>query len=311
MEYIPSGFTPDYRRAYSVFAHLIGARHEQNFPYTTEALARRPQEQVPPELRANPNFLFYLTHMMRGMLTSDYAARQVVQLWRRRPDLFDPKAVTKLSESKVQYQLEQVFERVPKHQRYAEAWFRNSRLLLAWGGDIRNVYHEVTTEAEVRARVVNKRRYHLPPREQGFFCFQAKMCSLLTYFLMSEDHIPHISMSPPIDFHHMRAMVGTRIIPLPPGRYQPRAVERLADQVGRRYLDRFVEMNPVDFADLLFILSREGCSRAVKEESPDWSDERVLSQYHRTCGRCPIERHCTHTALQESYSTPREKVLSV
>jgi hypothetical protein len=303
MEYIPPGFTPNHRRGDSIFAHLIGASKDGDFPYTKTALERRPQDQVPDDLHSNANFWFYLTHMMRGMLKSDYAAQQVVRLYRQQPNLFLPDEVVKLSVYKVQKQLESVFGKgnVPKHQRYAEAWFRNSKLLLAWDSDIRNVYEGVTTEAEVRARIVNKRRYHLPPREQGFFCFKAKMCSLLTYFLMDARLIPRIRMSPPIDFHHMRAMIGTGIIPLPHGRYAPRAIERLADQVGRRYLDRNYEMDPVHFADLLFVLSREGCARAVSVEDPDWSDPKLQTQYRRSCGRCPVEHKCNDTALQESY----------
>jgi hypothetical protein len=283
MEYIPRGFSPNHRRGNSIFAHLIGASKDGDFPYTKSALERRPQDQVPPSLRRNANFWFYLCHLMRGMLKSDYAAQKVVVLYYKRPNLFIPEEVVRLSVYKIQKELEGVFGKgnVPKHQRYAEAWFRNSKLLLAWGGDIRTVYEGVTTEREVRDRVVNKRKYKLPPKEQGFFCFKEKMCSLLTYFLMDAGLIGSISMSPPIDFHHMRAMIGTGIIPLRHGRYSPRAVERLADQVGRRYLDHFPEMDPVRFADLLFVLSREGCARAVSVEDPDWHDEKVLDQYRR------------------------------
>lgn len=166
----------------------------------------------------------------------------------------------------------------------------------------------------MRQRVVNKRNYTLPPTKQGFFCFQAKMCSLLTYFLMDAGLIERVSMSPPIDFHHMRAMIGTGIIPLSPGRYSPRAVERLADLVGRRYLDRFHEMDPVHFADLLFVLSREGCARAVSTENPNWENQKLVSQYRRSCGRCPVEHTCHDTTLQESYYTKgevRQRVIHV
>lgn len=306
MEYIPPGFTPNYRRAYSVFAYLIGAHNDGEFPYTEAAFARRPQDQLTTEVR-QPNGLFYTTHMMRGLRDSTRAAQQIVKLHARWPEMFDPAKAARLSESQIQGRLEKCFENVPKHQHYAKAWKRNSELLAAWGGDIRNVYEGVTTEAEVRARIVNKQKYHLPPREQGFFGFQAKMCSLLTYFLMAEGHIPRISMSPPIDFHHMRIMVGTRILPLPPGRYSPRAVEKLADRVGRRYLDKHYEMDPVFFADLMFILSRDACARAVKEENPDWSNTKTVARYRRTCGNCPIEDKCHCTVRHESYYTKNEE----
>lgn len=301
MEYIPNGFKPNHRRADSIFAYLIGAHEDGDFPYTSETLARRPQDQVPKELWSNANFWFYLTHMMRGRLESHSAAAKVVKLYERRPDLFDPESAALLSESKIHYQLEKEFGTLKKHQYHARAWYRNSKLLLAWGGNILNVYSDVTTEEEVRARVVNKRKYSLPPQEQGFFCFQAKMCALLTYFLMGAGLIKRISMSPPMDFHHQRVMIGTGIIPLPEGHYSPKAVERLADQVGRKYLDRNPGMDPVKFADLLFILSRESCFKAVVEPEVDWEDPSVIRKHQESCGRCPIEHKCEQTADWRSY----------
>ncbi len=301
VEYIPNGFKPNHRRADSIFAYLIGTYEDGDFPYTSATLTRRPQDQVPKELWANANFWFYLTHMMRGRLESHSAAANVVKLYKRRPDLFDPKLAAQLSEGEIHDQLEKEFGTLKKRQHHARAWHRNSELLLAWGGDIRNVYDGVTTEEEVRARIVNKRKYSLPPRERGFFCFQAKMCALLTYFLVGAGHIKRISMSPPMDFHHQRVMIGTGIIPLPVGRYYPKAIEQLADQVGRKYLDRNPGMNPVKFADLLFILSREGCFRAVTGTKVNWKDPKTVKKYQEGCGRCPIEHKCEKTADTKSY----------
>lgn len=302
-------------RAVRLFARLIGEHHREGFPYTPENMAKLPQHQVPSELWSNANFWFYLCHLMRGKLKSDYAAERVVRLYRLAPDLFDPKQAAVMTSEAIDGELKRVFSSVPKFQQYGEAWQRNSEILLAWGGDIRNVYRGVRTEAAVRERVVNKRDYTLSLKERGLYMFQAKMCSLLTIFLMGARLIPTIRMSPPIDFHHMRVMVGTGMIPLEPGAYRPGQVAAAGDKIGREYLDRFARMHPVKFADLLFVLSREGCVRAVTEPEADWSDPNVLARYRRTCGRCPLEDMCDHTVVTGDYyvrdGEPRPRVISV
>jgi hypothetical protein len=149
----------------------------------------------------------------------------------------------------IDVQLRRVFSSVPKWQRYGEAWQRNLEILLAWGGDILEVYRGCRTETEVRARVMNKLKYDLPLRGRDFYMFQEKMCSLLAYFLMAAELIPTIGISPPIDFHHMRVMVGTGMIDLPVGSYRPRQVAAAGDRIGQAYLNRFRRMDPVKFAD--------------------------------------------------------------
>lgn len=294
-------FLTNQDQAERLFSRLIGEYRRQSFPYTEESLNRRPQNQVPPDLAGNANFWFYLSHLMRGMLKSDYAAAQVVRLYRSSPELFDPNYAVTLTATAIDDRLMTVFGNFPKWQRYGEAWQRNSEILIAWGGNILNVYKGARTEEQIRARIVNKRRYSLPLKERGFYMFQAKMCSLLTIFLMAARLIPTIRVSPPIDFHHMRVMVGTGMIQLKNGRYKPVEVAATGDEVGRRYLDRFQGMHPVKFADLLFVLSREGCKGAVTEQDANWDDPETLKRYQRSCGRCPLEEDCHQTVITGEY----------
>ena len=302
-------------RANRYFARLIGELRKEEFPYTARNMGRRPQEQVPKELWNNANFWFYLCHLMRGMIKSDHAANQAVELYRLNPKLFDPSHAATLTAEEIDKELKRVFSSVPKWQRYGEAWQRNSEILLAWGGDILNVYKGVRTEAELRKRVVNKRDYNLPLKERGFYMFQVKMCSLLTYFLMCAGLIRTIRMSPPIDFHHMRVMIGTGMIELPSGQYRPEKITELGDQLGRAYLDRFPRMSPVMFADLLFVLSREGCVQAVTEPDPDWEDPEIWRRYQKGCGRCPLEDVCDKTIVTGDYyvrdGNPRSRFITV
>jgi hypothetical protein len=291
-------------RAIRLFARLIADHRSGEFPYTAENMAKLPQAQVGKELWNNANFWFYLCHLMRGMIKSDYAASQVVQLYHLTPELFDPAQAVKMTEEEINEQLKRVFklsDAVLRWQRYGQAWRRNSEILLAWGGNILDVYRGCRTEADIRARVMNKLKYGLPLKEQGFYTFQEKMCSLLTYFLMVAGLISTIRTSPPIDFHHMRVMVGTGMIDLPEGSYRPKLVAAAGDRIGRDYLDRFRRMEPVKFADLLFVLSREGCARAVTEADADWDDSAVIGRYQRSCGRCPLEDECHRTVVTDDY----------
>lgn len=302
-------------RAVRIFSRLIVEHQNGEFPYTAGNMAKLPQAQVTVELRGNANFWFYLCHLMRGMIKSDYAATQVVQLYQLVPKLFEPKQAVTMTAEEIDVQLKRVFSSVPKWQRYGEAWQRNSEILLAWGGDILKVYRGCRTEAEVRARVMNKLKYDLPLKDRGFYMFQEKMCSLLTYFLMVAELIPTVRISPPIDFHHMRVMVGTGMIDLPVGSYRPSQVAAAGDRIGQTYLSRFRRMDPVKFADLLFVLSREGCARAVTEREVDWDDPAVGGRYQRSCGRCPLEDECHRTIVTDDYyvrdGRPRARAIRV
>lgn len=68
-------------RAVRLFARLIVEHRDGEFPHTAGNMAKLPQAQVTMELRGNANSWFYLCHLMRGMIKSDYAATQVVQLY--------------------------------------------------------------------------------------------------------------------------------------------------------------------------------------------------------------------------------------
>jgi hypothetical protein len=231
----------------------------------------------------------------------DYAAEQVAKLYELNPDLFTPEHAVTLTGAEIDAELRRVFNTIPTWQKFGEAWQRNSEILLAWGGDILNVYDGATTETEVRKRIVNKLNYTLPLKDRGFYMFREKMCSLLTYFLIDAKLITPIRMSPPVDFHHMRAMIGTRMLALKEGVYRPEQVAKAGDHLCQAYLKSFPEIDPVMFAELLFILSRESCANAVSEPEPDWTDASKIQAYKNTCGRCDLSDKCTHTIVTSEY----------
>lgn len=292
------------KRAYGNFSLLLSAREEQSFPYLPEYLARVPHHMI--DTRSVPdwsaNDWFYATHLLRGMVRSDMPIGRVVDFRRAHPELFDPWQAVRLSALEIDEQLKEIFGTVPPTQRYGEAWRRNSEsLIAAWGGDILTVYKGVTTEAEVRARIVNKENYKLPIQERGFYGFKEKMCALLTINLMQAELIPRISMSFPVDFHHMRVLIGTGMIELQNGSYLPDSIMAVGDGIGRAYLDRFSGVDPVVFSELLFVLSREGCRWAVADPHADWDNPTVVRRYRQSCGRCPLEWRCHQTTVPDDY----------
>ncbi len=308
---------PNWKRVYGNFALLWPAYRAGEFPYLPEHLSRVPHRMVSPEQMPDwtANDWFFLTHLLRGKVESHMATGRAIALRQRRPELFDPERAIRLTVRGIDYRLKQVFGTVPAAQRYGEAWRRNAEILLAWGGDIRTVFRDVATEAEVRARVMNKEKYDLPLIERGFYGFQAKMTALLAINLMRGGFIHRISMSFPVDFHHMRAILGTGMIQVPNGQYRPSVVEAVCDRIGRAYLDRFPDVDPVEFSELLFVLSRAGCKWAVAEPNPDWDDPRVLGRYLKSCGRCPLEDRCQQTVSSDGYyvrdGSKGERVLNV
>jgi hypothetical protein len=289
---------------YGNFALLIPSWREGFFPYLPDYMARVPHHMVDlaqiPDLTAND--VFYITHLLRGKVESHVVTGRALALRKGYSELFDPTRAVKLSASQIDYRLRKVFGTVPKWQRYGEAWQRNSEILLkGWGGDILNVFDGVTTEAEVRDRVMNKQNYKLPFAERGFYMFQAKMTALLVINLMQAGFIPRISMSFPVDFHHLRALIGTGMIQLENGIYNPEPLVAAGDRIGRVYLDRFPGMDPVVFSELLFVLSREGCANAVDDSEADWDDPAIQRRYQMNCGRCPLEHRCQQTAVSSEY----------
>lgn len=294
----------NWRRVRGNFALLIPAREDYEFPYLPEHLARVPHHMVDPKDLSDwtANDWFFVTHLLRGKVRSHMATARAIELRKKYPELFDPYRAAKLSASEIDRLLEYVFVTVPEHQRYGEAWRRNSETLIAgWDGDILNVYEGVTTEAEVRARVINKERYDLLPRDRGFYAFKEKMCALLSINLMRAGFIPRISMSFPVDFHHLRVLISTGMIGLSEGSYSPKPILAVGDAIGRSYLDQFLDMDPVLFSELLFVLSREACRLAVNDPDADWSDPSVLRRYRQSCALCPLENRCDQTVLSKDY----------
>lgn len=289
------------RQMNRIFALLHAAYKESDFPYAKRSIEKLPEVQIPAHRQGVANLWFYLAGLMRGMTKSELTAARVARLYEQDPKLFDPHYAATLSPEEITLRLERIFGKLPPKQLHSEAWKRSSEALVSWGGDILKVFDGVETEAEMRRRILNKRKYELPLKEQGFYGFQKKITALLAYFLMEARLIPVIQTAPPIDFHHMRVLVGTGIISLKNGRHWPGSIMEAGDKLTRSYLKRFPQMHPVEFARLLFMLSREACAYAVTDAEPDWNDPKIRGRYQRSCGRCPVERYCHQTVVSESY----------
>lgn len=280
-----------------VFERLVMAYQSRKWPYTQANIDRR--HRIPHHMA---NFYFYLCHFMCGAVPGDDAVVHTLLLYQRSPELFDPYYVITLSPEVIESRFEKILGTLPVSKHYGTAWFHNSEILVAWGGRILNVFRGVHSADQLRARIANKKNRTLPPKEQGFFGFQDKLCAKLAYLLMDAKLIPAIRISPPIDFCHLQIVLGTEMILADSSIRQPSLFSVAGLKLAEQFLRRRHRLNPVEFADMLSILSQEGCAQSVKGgDVPDWDDPKTHRRFERSCGRCPVEWDCRHSITAESY----------
>lgn len=254
----------DYRRTKEVLRRLIPALRTKSIPYWKRETSV-PQSLIPKNITDNP-LLHALQHFfncfyMRGAIKSDMAIQKLVEMQKIYPELFIPREAARMKLAS----LAEILTRYVNYhvQQIAGFWIRNStHLQNAWGGDPRNIFHDIPSASEVRRRFIfnaNAAR----PRHRGFEGVQEKMTSMHVYFLEATALIPPIKIAPPVDFHILRVMLATRMIRVSKAhgvRYEqavPFGVKLL-----ERYLEEGNEGTMVEVGDALWLLSRELCRRA-------------------------------------------------
>ncbi|MBI5004320.1 hypothetical protein HZC00_04455 [Candidatus Kaiserbacteria bacterium] len=323
------GIKTNHKRASRVFGILLEAFREVRYPYNVAVL---PQDMVPAELRKDPlrhaQFLWYACHFMRGALDSTTAIRQLVTLWSFRPDLFMPEKVVTIPLEEIKGQLVRALN---YHiDEIGVFWQENSaRLIKYWRGDPRLIFHKLKDGADLRRRVMNKRTQGTRPsnellnHEQGFEGFQAKMTSMLAYFLIAEKLVSPIEIIPAVDFHLLRVMFETEI--LVPDTYERRIGYDEAYKYGANLLECYLKRDfsrSVELADALWLLSSNLCALAPGNRSVGRSTrknyrdgKKTLPQvlnvdpddlnhqrwYARSCARCPISDACVRNVPSGPY----------
>lgn len=292
--------------AFTVFSTLLKTYRRHRFPYTQENLRKLPQRLIPMdefEPVTLANFLFFSCLFMRGAIPSAQAIGKLVGLWRTEPALFNPHHAATLTPEAVDAKLTACFGRkLPEEHGYGKGWVKNSQILvLFWKGNVLEVFRGVKDGATLRKRMMNRKNERLPLAKQGFFGFQEKMAAMLAYFLGDAGLIKPLRISPPIDFHGLRVILGTEGLQIQGevAKDATRILSRIGTKLGEEYLLAHPRVNPLHFADVLWMLSKYGCRPlSYTMRDPHWqTDPKGVERYGQGCGSCPVESRCKHYLL--------------
>jgi hypothetical protein len=324
----------DQARFDQVAGILVGALERNEFPYN---IARRPQDMVPQDIRADKRkhalLLFAACYFMRGTIQSDFAIAQVVRIYRKYSEIFDPEFLSGPDGSE-QY----VFERLGKFIQYRlfeipRIWLDGFRRLQEdWGGDPRNIFAGVHDSAELYRRIVNakslRKHKRSPDKMRGFVGAREKIANMLAYFYEDAGIIPEgqVKTSSPFDFHNGRAFISSGGIVLEgEGPFRFEDVTDIGSAAVEAYGIRHgISMRKM--SDAFWLISTTNCRRVPGNRTagrdkrknqhkgarhkidykprkrakrnlefykPDWSSPRDVRQHELTCGRCPLAEMCS------------------
>lgn len=304
----------DMRRAYTVIGAALTAYQKKAYPFQNIFL---PQDIIPHAIRDDPRttalLLFYSCHYMRGTIKSEYALRKIVELYQSTPHLFEPACAYTLSHQEVREFLHQM---IPyKSNEIATSWIENSRrLTLHWESDPRLIFMRARNTSELYRFVTNRNSVRLKERtgnldEDGFMGFQKKMAGMLAYFLESCKLIAPFKVEtvPPVDFHHLRVLVATRVIRLNSAKARYEQLRPIGEEVYTRYLKK-TSARMRALGDSIWLISQRLCANSPVTETlngalvePNWADAATLRRYEHTCGSCPLEPYCERTVQAHAY----------
>lgn len=294
----------DKERAFLVLDTLMSVKNQGQHPYENLA-ARLPQTQVAEEIRADPlthaRFLFYSCHYMRGAIKSDMAMGKLVKLFYERPEFFNPWHAARIDDKALIETLGRLIryhaDKIPLY------WKENSRRMTRrWGGDPRKIFEGISGKQDVYRRVVNNSS---KGRHSGFIGFRKKMTEMLTYFLVDANLVEEVKLSPPIDFHNLRILLATKSIcfgEIDGKRYTQELVEVASELLWSYCIERGVSQ--VDLADATWVFSNTLCTKAIGNQAnttPDWSRQKDVDKYIRSCGACPIQAKCDYNVPASTY----------
>src|SRR3989344_936721 len=265
----------------------------------------------PEELRSDPQKLgwwfFCVAIPMRGGINSDDAFRFVYELYRDRPDLFNPYVAMYMEPEEIAGATEKVAMRIHpcgsqgekqkgtfSYQSYQHEriWIHNAKVLVEhWGADLRNVFEGALDFEKAFAKIDHKRS------KKGFRGMRRKIFSLMTTWLIEFGLVPDFQLPLIIDFHAMRLLLMHEIIqvkfselgqgkPRDPLRIRPESMwkhaavhisEPFVDQVifwTLAFLKKYKRLLPCqyDIAHGKWFLSRVLC--------PDYYGNRSFEQKH-------------------------------
>jgi hypothetical protein len=306
------------RRKDAVIGRIIQTLQRGEFPFNLEK-AQPPQrpENLPPGGFASDRdkacFFFFLCFWMAGGIISDHAVRALSKLYGKAPWLFDPYQAQHADPSELEALLVSVGLTF-KSQFVKDWWPENSRRLIATAdGDPRRLYDGVATFEDACARIRNRKiktKTMSPGGAPGFFGFQEKMVSMLTYYLMDAGFISAFNFPPPIDFHFLRILVSHEILRVEPRDTKNLYTPELLAKARTVLLDYSREHNidPLLLSNAVWGFGRAMCdehagngtskSKDLRGRNTEltpipvtWSNRQIRA-YLRACAVCPVEPTC-------------------
>lgn len=310
----------DKTKADAVLGKLLGAYLEKDYPFNQPgAIPPQIKENLPRSLpwggREHSLFLFALCYWMRGGIKSHTATRSLGRLYRAEPEIFLPETVDSISAD----HLANHFSRVGlgfNAEETGRGWKTNlERIRDQWAGDPRTLFHEVSTYEDACDRIQNR-------RTTGFYGFQHKMVSMLTYFYMHADIIDQWKFPIPVDFHVLRTVFSHGIIRVVEGNGGSNGLYTKPVLAATRqvFMDYAVEHNvsPVHLCEAVWIFSGIMCNLHPGNRSEGGSSKvrygrktKVVpvarwtpsqqKAYDRTCAVCVVSRTCDWSIAAADY----------
>lgn len=308
----------NYKRAKVVFTAMLERYRNRQYPFQNLE-DDLPQTMVLDEVKQDKLrlalHLFFACKYMRGTVVSSHAFRVLNQLQQEHAWLFKPELVAFASETEVQAILG---SKIPwQQEQVSKLWRNNARVLNdEWHGDPRRIFRGVHTKEDLYRRVMGRKykeykiisgkRVRIPNPHQGFGGFQEKMTSMLAYFLEATSLIKPTSLSAPVDFHHLRVYLATRMIEIDGTRVRYEQVKMLGIKLAERLQYDF-NLTQVEYADIIWLWSLRSCRHSphnASEARTDAAGKKILSaatvtwtqgqirSHEKTCGRCRIADYC-------------------
>ncbi len=309
----------NYSRARTVFEKMLARYVARQHPFQNLE-DDLPQTMVLDQVKSDPLrlalHLFFACKYMRGTVISSHAFRVLNAHQEDNPWLFQPELVAFASVRDVQAVLG---AKIPWQQaQVAELWRDNARVLNdEWKGDPRKIFRGASTKEDLYRRVMGPKykeyesrpdgkRVRLGNPYQGFGGFQEKMTSMLAYFLEAMELIKPTALSAPVDFHHLRVYLATRMIEIDTDTVRYERVKMLGIELAER-LQKDFGLTQVQYGDIVWLWSIRSCrwsphnaSTATKDQngkevrtavSVTWTAGQIAS-HDKTCGRCQIADYC-------------------
>lgn len=296
--------------------------------------------ELPAEIILKALFLFYSAIFMRGGVISEDPFRFVHELYKRRPEYFNPFFVaSSLTFEKIESAFleiaSQVFEIGPKKIRpspmnykikeHIKAWIWNSKMLVkCWDGNPINIFNGVKDFEEAFARIDMKRL-----KEDGIFGMRRKIFSLYVIWLQENNLIPYFPTPIPVDFHALRILWLTGVIDFKnliekkfnSGRYEALNGEK-AVRISEPLIDEITIWTQTCLSELqiphlhinpaLWVLSRDLCvinyQNSSSQDGKILVDPKVLKNpsawpknYNDPCLFCPVLDFCTGAVPSAPY----------